>query len=363
MCYQTVKTLKIICGISNSTSEEDIKAYVEAGVDEFFIGYIPKEWSNVYGWEVSCNRREHSNYHYYDAEELEEVVNFIHKYHKKVFLTLNAHEYNNQQIKLILGILNDIRHIPIDAFIVSNIAMMLELRNNGFDIPMNISIGGGSNSFESIEFYESVVENIGRYVLPRKLTMKEIEDIAKKSAERNIKLEAFGMADPCIFNDEYCFTWHGASNKSFCQSPMYTHKEATPLVFDNTWKEDITNKDISYFFEKRFEKESKIKQQRFQYTSRKPKVKHGPQEIKKLHILGKIDKCGLCAFQKFKEWGIEAIKLPLRGSHISTNLSLIELSKKIMQQPDATPKYCQKVLNSPNFCSGDNCFYNYPYSN
>ncbi len=33
--------MKIIAGISNTINENEIKAYIDAGVDEFFVGYIP----------------------------------------------------------------------------------------------------------------------------------------------------------------------------------------------------------------------------------------------------------------------------------------------------------------------------------
>lgn len=35
--------MKIIKGISNVSREDDIKAYIDAGTDKFFIGYIPEE--------------------------------------------------------------------------------------------------------------------------------------------------------------------------------------------------------------------------------------------------------------------------------------------------------------------------------
>lgn len=356
--------MKIIVGISNIHSEDIIKKYAQEGVDEFFFGYVPELWSQSFGWEVSCNRREHSNYHYYTVEQVENLVELIHNAGKKAFLTLNAHEYNNDQISLLIKILKEIKHIPIDAFIVSNLALMLELRNHGFENAINLSIGSGGNSFEAMDFYLNTIENIGRVVLPRKLSIAEIKEIAQKAVEKNVKLEAFGMADPCFFNDEYCFTWHGASNKSFCQSPMYKHKILEPLIFDSNWKETFHKNSLSSYYDKTMRLEQRITQLKKQLSKEKPIPPYSQSEVNNLHLLSVIKKCGLCAFQKFKEFGIDAIKLPLRGyASVTTNLSLIRLVRTILDEQNATPQFCKKVLQAPNFCSGKNCFYNYPYTN
>jgi collagenase-like PrtC family protease len=354
--------LKIITGISNSHSPEEIEAYSKAGVDEFFIGYIPKEWKDVYGFEISCNRREHSRYQYHKMSDLEDIVRYIHESKKKVFLTLNAHEYNYQQFSLVRKILKSIDHIPFDGYILSNFALMLELRNTGFSRPFNISIGAGNSTTQSLTFYQENVENINRFILPRKFTIKELEEIAMFSKQQSIKLEAFILGDPCHFSDEYCFTWHGAANESLCNSPMYRNKEINPLIFDENWKDLIENSPISKFFSDYSNVMTKINLRRMNSIKKYQSVSTGKDEISRLNIFSRISKCGLCAIQKFKEWEIEAVKLPLRGYSIETNLEVIKLVRKVIIEPKASPDFCKKLLNAPKFCSGENCYYNYPYS-
>ena len=65
--------------------------------------------------------------------------------------------------------------------------------------------------------------------------------------------------------------------------------------------------------------------------------------------------------EKFKAWGIEAVKLPLRGQNHRGNLAIVDLAKKVINESNASPQFCQKLMGSPNFCSGSNCYYNYPY--
>ncbi len=356
--------MKIIVGISNVNSEEVISKYAEAGVDEFFIGFVSDSWVQNFGWEVSCNRRAYSNCNYKSIEEIENLVELVHRHGKKVFLTLNAHEYNSNQIKLVLRMLDDIKHIPVDAFIVGNLPLMLEIRKAGYTTPINLSIGAGGNSFEAISFYTDHISNIGRIVLPRKLTVEEIGQIAEKANTKGLKLEAFGLADACFFNDEYCFSWHGASNKSFCESPMYKHRFIKPRLFDIDWKTSIFQKHVGEYYNKSVDITQKIANLKLKLSPEQGIPETRQNEISKHFLLGTIGKCGLCALQKFKDLGVDAVKIPLRGHlSIQTNLEIINMVKTIIDEQDASPNFCRKLLDAPNFCSGKNCFYNYPYSN
>jgi len=354
--------MKIITGISNAHRSEEIESYARAGVDEFFIGYVPKEWSDEYGWELSCNRRETSNYQYKSKEELENVVRLIHEKERKVFLTLNAHDYNTKQISLLMKIMEGIRRIPFDGFIVSNLAIILELQQRGFEEEINVSIGAASNNVETIQFFHSTFDKIGRIILPRKLTMSEIQKISEFSGEKGYRLEAFGMSEGCYFNDEFCFTWHGSSNRSFCRSPMFEFRKAKPLVFAENWKEEIFQEDLSPVYRKRIETEQWITAERNNYKVKHPKPPYGKRELNYLPVLANIHKCGLCTFKRFKEWGIEAVKLPLRGHNYKMNLEIVKLTRHVIDHANATADYCRKLLDSPNFCSGQNCYYDFPYS-
>ncbi len=356
--------MKIITGISNAASENEIKAYVDAGVDEFFLGYIPKEWSNTYGWEISCNRREISYYHYTIYKELSNVIKIIHSLNKKVFVTFNAHEYNNKQIQLLIKIINSIDNLPVDAYIISSLALMLMIRKSGIKTPVNISIGGGCNTFEAIKFYVENIENIGRIILPRKLTIREIEELSSKANENNIRLEAFGLSDPCHFNDEYCFSWHGGMQPSLCQSPLYQNKQFAPIIVSYNWKKEIESEGINSLFQRQSNVNRKVDELIKRYNQKYPDyIKQKEDSIDKMHLINRIGKCGLCAFIKFRQFGIEAVKLPLRGHHIAGNLELIKVTRQVINKKDANIQFCQSLLKAPGFCSGLNCYYNYPYNN
>lgn len=355
--------MKITTGISNAFKSEEIEAYSNAGVDEFFVGYIPAQWRDIYGYEVSCNRREHSNYQYHTISELSNVVELIHKFGKKVYLTLNAHEYSAQQIGLLFSILKSIEHIEFDAFIVSNIALMLELRKSGFNIPFNISIGAGCNTIESFQFYLDNISGINKFILPRKFTVSELEIISEYTRNNDIKVEAFLLGDPCHFNDEYCFTWHGAQNESLCNSMMYTYRKAVPILLGRDWKKVVKTGKLDNLYLELLNKTQKIDRQRNNYFKNNPRLEFTNKDASKVNVLARINKCGLCMIRKFVEYGFDAVKLPLRGHSYQTNIEVIKIAKQIIEHANPTPQVCQKILNAPHFCSGISCYYNYPYAN
>jgi len=240
------------------------------------------------------------------------------------------------------------------------------MRKNGIDKTINLSIGAGCNNISTILFYKENIDNIGRVILPRWLTIKEIEDIAKEAGEHEIKLEAFGAAGPCVFNDEYCFTWHSASTGPFCASRVFKHKNVTPILPGNNWKTEISKNILGSYLEKKLRLNNILSQ------DQQKRLKKSEEEIEKFKTDKKVlvkdfwlrqnlIRCGLCAFHKFREWGIDAVKIPFRGTNIALEdkLEIIKIAKNIIDK-DAAPEYCQELLGSPVFCAGDHCYYNYP---
>ncbi|MBN2547421.1 MAG: U32 family peptidase [Spirochaetes bacterium] len=358
--------MKIIAGLSNAITKDEIESYIRAGADEFFVGYIPYEWLSQYGWEI-CNRRSSPNDNYSSIDELADIVEIVHSKGKKILLCLNEHEYSLKQINLLMKILKNINTVPFDAYIVSNLSLMLQLRKSGFNNTINLSIGAGCNNISSILFYKKNISNIGRVILPRWLTIEEIENIAKECNDHEIKLEVFGAAGPCIFNDEYCFSWHSAETGPFCASKVFKHKNVNPILTDKDWKKEIKNDILADYLQKKLKLNNILsKDQQIRLKSSKEEIEKYKTNkeilVRDFWLRRNLIRCGLCALNKFKEWGIEAVKIPFRGTNISLldKLEVIKLVNNIIIKNNATLEFCQSLVGSPIFCSGDHCYYNYP---
>src|SRR4030042_6207956 len=98
--------MKIIVGLSNAVTPEDVEAYIKSGADEFFVGFIPFDWLSQYGWEI-CNRRSSPNENYFSIDELAGIVDIVHRNGKKILLCLNEHEYAFKQINLFMKTLKN----------------------------------------------------------------------------------------------------------------------------------------------------------------------------------------------------------------------------------------------------------------
>lgn len=354
--------MKIIVGISNVKEQTQIDEYIKAGAEEFFVGYVPPMWYEKYGWEVSCNRRQTPGAQYSNREDLTKVVELIHSKGKKVFLTINEHEYTSEQMKDVLRLLESIQQIPFDAYIVANLAMVQLLRKNGIDKTLNVSIGFGCNNFSTVEFIYDNFENIGRIVLPRKLRIEEIESIAVQASRRNIALEAFGISSPCTFNDDFCFTWHSGKTPNLCRSSYYRGKKFNSLILNQDWKREISKITGNEAISRQFKIEDKNERIRRENTHIIEKRREKEPDRARAFLLNKaMETCGLCAMTKFKDFGIDAIKIAFRGLGFS-GVEMLQMTKKVIDNPNADVNFCRGLLKSPAFCSGENCYYNYPYT-
>jgi hypothetical protein len=325
-----LKYMDIVVGIDSLKTPAEIKPLVDAGAEEFFCGYIPEFWSGKYGWEIAPNRRPYQAYNYLSFEGLSAAVSAVHSFGKKILLAINEHEYPPERMAFAVRIAKEATPLRFDGIIISNIALALELREAGIDVPLHISIGGLANNYEAILFYNKHIPNIRRFILPRDVTVSEIRSLAEKARTDGVALEAFGIGDPCAYSDGYCPTWHSSLNPPFCawflngkrklvDIASGSGKEAAPEVAVDFGGMDV-NSDREQF------------------------------------LSSVVRTCGLCSVPLFKKWGVSAIKVPLRGG-VARDI-LISYVKQAMDLE--FPEDCKKIIGSRNFCSGARCYYNYP---
>lgn len=346
--------MKIVLGISGITKEEDILPLIEAGVDEFFVGYVPPEWGRRYGFRVCPNRRPFREYNYLSPEDLKAVCDSVHKLGKKIFFALNEHEYDTDRMAYALEMLKLAEDLGYDAAIVSNLALMLEARAAGIKIPFTLSTGVGALSSEVIDFFLRHVPGITRVILPRSLTMREIKKIVDEGKGK-VSFEVFGMGDPCTFNDEYCFAWHTEGLSSFCGSILGNTCNIS-ITLSPDWKKRLAEKSLAALEADRCQAEAGV----FRET-RKFKVSPGGYNVRDEHsafLAYGISVCGLCPLKLFEEWGIDAVKIPLRGDRKKRE-DIIRLVRGTLDGK-LDVEGCRSLIGDRDFCSGLFCYYNYP---
>ena len=137
----------------------------------------------------------------FTMEEIKKGVEYAHKYHKKVHVTVNI-SLHDKELDGLLEYLKELEKYHVDAIIVSDpTVMQLALDNTKLDV--HVSTQTSTLNIEAVKFYENL--GVKRIVLGRETTKEEIEEIIKNT---NIDIECFihgamcaGYSGRCVLSN------------------------------------------------------------------------------------------------------------------------------------------------------------------
>lgn len=204
-----------------------INQYIEAGADEFYIGFNDDRWCQQFGAFCDINRMsgfgKYANKYTFD--EVLEIIAEIKKRKKRIFVTLNANVYGKNQIAYIeTYYLPQLQALNVDGIICSDIPLSLcVLKNN---IPVIASTMMAIYNEDIANFYFN--KGIKRMILPRDLSLNEIEEICKSNPQ--IEYETFFLRNGCVYSDCYCLGTHRISNGSTCG---YLKNHSKTIILNN----------------------------------------------------------------------------------------------------------------------------------
>lgn len=130
----------------------------------------------------------------FSLEDLKEGCQFAHKLGKKVFLTLNI-VFHNEDILGVNDYIRDVVEAGIDAFIVSDLAIIRYIKQHYPQVEVHLSTQASTMNYEAALFYKSI--GVDRIVLARELSKDEIREIIDKAS---IDIEVFihGAMCTCV---------------------------------------------------------------------------------------------------------------------------------------------------------------------
>ena len=181
---------------------EEAEKLIEAGAGELYCGILPSDWPYQ---TVSMNRRQEKNASFETFEDLGACIKIAHSHGVPVFLTVNEHYCTAFEYPLLLDYIEKALELGVDAFIVTDLSLVLSLRERGAEV--HISTGGTTFNSECARFYQSL--GARRIILPRHLTVNEIWQIVKNAPE--VKMEVFILNSKCPNIDGFCTFHHGLS--------------------------------------------------------------------------------------------------------------------------------------------------------
>ncbi len=183
---------------------EEIETLAEAGADEFYGGFLPAEWNTAYADVGSLNKRTFADAQFSTTDELAAGVEAAHTLSRPFFLTLNNNFYSPAQLPLVLREIERAVQFKIDALIVADPGLILEIKKRRYPIELHISILAGVMNSAAARFYGDL--GAARVVLDRSLTTAEAARII--AAEPEMDFESFLMYGKCPNVEGLCSFFH-----------------------------------------------------------------------------------------------------------------------------------------------------------
>lgn len=304
---------------------DNIEKFVDAGADEFYLGFYDENWSYEFGTYSDINRMSGFG-HYankYSFREAIEIVKRIKNMNKTVYITMNANYYSDVQLQFIENnYLPDIKDSGADGVIVSTAELTQKISEYG--IGAVASTMCAIYNTDILEVYKNF--GVNRVIVPRDLSLSEIEAICRNSFD--VDIEVFFMRNGCVFSDSHCLGMHRPECGSTCSFIRHSQNSIYSIYQDFKEKHDIEVNDSLY-------------NQMFHKNT-----------------------CGMCALFRLKEAGVTALKIVGRADRPDQVCFDIEWTKKniaIAEKCISESEYLNKMILPDDMktrCSfGLSCYY------
>lgn len=200
------------------------------------------KWALTYGADAvyigGYNYSLRANANNFSIDEIKEAVTFAHNLNKKVYVTVNI-LFHNEDLKNLDDYLIELSNANVDAFIVSDMAVIKRINELKLKPEIHISTQESSTNKYTIKFWE----NLGatRVVLGRECSKLDMIDIKENT---NAELEVFIHGAMCTSYSGRCvlsnYVTKRDSNRGGCsQVCRFTFN------MDNNSDFQIASKDLS----------------------------------------------------------------------------------------------------------------------
>lgn len=191
--------------LSPAKDFESLRFAILYGADAVYLG------GEIFGMRAAAAN--------FTDEVLEKAVKFAHSKNVKVYLTCNTIP-TNDEVEKIANFLKKAEKIGVDALIVSDLGIILEIKKLKIKIPLHISTQFGVMNYKTA----NALCELGakRIVLARELSLKEIKEI-RKNTPKELELECFVHGAMCMSVSGRClissYLTNRNANKGQCAQP------------------------------------------------------------------------------------------------------------------------------------------------
>lgn len=312
--------MKIVAGLG---CLEDFDTLAEAGADELFVGFVPIEYYEKYGNILPANRREVYFYHV-QINSYEDMVILHDMAMEKgipVSVTFNSLYYTDEQMADIYQIMQKLKTIGFERFIVADIGFLHYLREKQFHAEIELSGEIGElNSILAMSLMKEYGETPGvkRLIFQRKTQIEQMNEVIKKVPM--MESEAFLMNENCQFSGGYCNSMHCDEMVHMCLVPYLCKSfDGKPAEYPKKEYEEL------------------------------------PESVPG------VSGCGLCALWKLVHAGITHGKIVGRGlsaEEVVTDIRAVKKALQILESSKNEEEYVSEMKKQIflDACSA-NCYY------
>ncbi len=192
------------------------------------------KWALMYGADAvyigGYNYSLRANANNFSDKEIKEAVNFAHNLNKKVYVTVNI-LFRDEDLKNLDDYLITLNNLNIDAYIVSDLAVIKRIKELKLKPEIHISTQESSVNKETVKFWKSL--GATRVVLGRECSKEDILDIKNNV---DIELEVFIHGAMCTSYSGRCvlsnYVTKRDSNRGGCS-------QVCRFCFENDNNDDI----------------------------------------------------------------------------------------------------------------------------
>lgn len=164
-----------------------LKAAVDNGANCVYLGFRDE-----------TNARNFNGLNF-DDKNLSDGIKYAHDRKVKVLVALNTFPQSANWAKWTAAV-DRAAHHGVDAVILADIGLMDYASRTHPNLRLHLSVQGSATSYEAINFYRERF-NIQRAVLPRVLSLAQVEQVIKNTP---VEIEVFGFGGLCVMVEGRC---------------------------------------------------------------------------------------------------------------------------------------------------------------
>ena len=173
---------------------ERLKWAIIYGADAVYIG----------GYDYSLR----ANANNFSLEDIKEAVNYAHSFNRRVYVTINI-LFHNEDLEGLDEYLKKLSDIGVDAFIVSDMAVIKRIQEMHLNPEIHISTQESTVNKESVRFFKEI--GASRVVLGRECSREDILDIKENVSD--MELEVFIHGAMCTSYSGRCVLSNYVTNR------------------------------------------------------------------------------------------------------------------------------------------------------